>query len=137
MRRLVCGLALILGGWLCWPLFAHGQGAANPLWSWHAGGKAAAVTEVACATTAGGTALLAATATANTVRLTFRNIDATNFVDICPVAAGTCTAATGIKLLANAVAGSVVVVENSRGVAWSCLGNGGTVTVEVLNEKYG
>ncbi len=90
--------------------------------------------EVSC-TTAGDVALVTAAEAAMAQSIWFQNVDGTNFVTACPVAAaaGVCDNANeGITIFAK---GNIPVDQAVKGGPWSCKGDTGNVTVEVLIEK--
>lgn len=95
-------------------------------------GKGFVVTEVDCGPGGGGTGALTSTATQSALAVTFHNIDAAAGVDICPRPEGGCTLALGYELKAGE---SKTFEHGVRGHAFSCIGSGANVRVEVVVES--
>ncbi len=98
-------------------------------------GKAVSFKEVSCAS-AGDTALLSAAEAQNMMSVWIFNTDSTNYVTICPRAAGAnqCnTAAKGFTILKQT---GLPVDVSVRDLPMSCKGDTGAVTVEVFGELF-
>lgn len=132
MKRLLLAVALVVAA--SSSALAAGGTTESPFYVKPWQGTTRTFKEVSC-TTAGDVALVTATEAASAISIWFQNIDGTNYVTLCPVAAaaGVCDAASeGITLFSK---GNIPVNKAVKGGAWSCKGDTGAVTVEVLIEK--
>lgn len=128
----VYGVAVLGAIWL--PSRVWAQGANNPHFVRKWQGNTRDFREVSC-TTAGDVALVSAAQAADALSMYFYNTDGSNFVTLCPRAAGSnqcSTAAQGLTLLKGTGFTSDVSVKSA---AWSCKGDTGNVTVEVYIER--
>lgn len=132
MKHLILAVLFILSA--ASASFAAGGDSEHPFYVKPWQGTTRTFKEVSC-TTAGDVALVTAAEAASSISIWFQNIDGTNYVTLCPVAAaaGVCNNANkGITLFAK---GNIPVNKAVKGGAWSCKGDTGNVTVEVLIEK--
>jgi hypothetical protein len=132
MKHLILAVLVILG--TASASFAAGGTSESPFYVKPWQGTTRTFKEVSC-TTAGDVALVTAAEAASAISIWFQNIDGTNFATLCPVEAGTGTCNNANKGITLYAKGNIPVNKAVKNGPWSCKGDTGNVTVEVLIEK--
>lgn len=132
MKHFLLGLFVLLA--VATLAFANAGDALKPLYVRWWQGTTRVFKEVSC-TTGGDVALVTAAEARDALSVLFQNIDGTNYVTLCSVAAAAGTCNNANKGLTVYPKSNLPIDRSVRDGAWSCKGDTGNVTVEVLIEK--